>query len=142
MGSQGHKSTHIPALPWLDVPAFYRSLDDGTVTHLDLRLLILTAVRSGSLRFMRYEHLDGDVWTIPARLMKGRVGTTTDFRVPLSQAALETLNSVRPFERDGFVFPSVRKGVISDATMSRLMERRQMAARPHGFRSSFRDWVA
>ena len=42
----------------------------------------------------------------------------------------------------GFLFPSVRKGVISDATMSRLMERRGMAERPHGFRSSFRDWVA
>jgi integrase len=36
----------------------------------------------------------------------------------------------------------VKKGVISDATMSRLMERREMAARPHGFRSSLRDWIA
>ena len=26
--------------------------------------------------------------------------------------------------------------------LSRLMERRQMAARPHGFRSSLRDWLA
>ncbi len=27
-------------------------------------------------------------------------------------------------------------------TMGRLMERREMAARPHGFRSSLRDWIA
>jgi integrase len=27
-------------------------------------------------------------------------------------------------------------------TMSKLMERRGMVERPHGFRSSFRDWVA
>ena len=41
------------------------------------------------------------------------------------------------------MFPSQRKGVISDATiMSRLMERREMDARPHGFRSSLRDWIA
>jgi integrase len=26
--------------------------------------------------------------------------------------------------------------------MSRLMERREMKARPHGFRSSLRDWIA
>lgn len=26
--------------------------------------------------------------------------------------------------------------------MARLMERREMAARPHGFRSSLRDWIA
>lgn len=32
--------------------------------------------------------------------------------------------------------------MISDATMSRLMERRGMDARPHGFRSSLRDWIA
>lgn len=26
--------------------------------------------------------------------------------------------------------------------MARLIERREMAARPHGFRSSLRDWIA
>ena len=40
------------------------------------------------------------------------------------------------------MFPSIRKGVLSDATMSRLMERREMEARPHGFRSSLRNWIA
>lgn len=47
-----------------------------------------------------------------------------------------------PFARDGYLFPGVRKGVISDMTMSKLMERRGLVERPHGFRSSFRDWVA
>lgn len=47
-----------------------------------------------------------------------------------------------PFARDGFLFPGAKRGVISDATMSRLMERRGMVARPHGFRSSLRDWCA
>lgn len=36
----------------------------------------------------------------------------------------------------------MRRGVISDATMSRLMERRNMKERPHGFRSSLRVWLA
>lgn len=142
LGKQKHTPAHVPALPWREVPAFYATLNEGSVTHLALRLLILTAVRTRPLRFMRHENVDGDVWTIPAELMKGRQGATQDFRVPLSSVALRVLEQAKPFERDGFVFPSVRKGVISDATMARLMERRQMKARPHGFRSSFRDWVA
>ncbi|MEP5089127.1 MAG: integrase, partial [Paracoccaceae bacterium] len=43
--------------------------------------------------------------------------------------------------RDGFLFPGVRKGVISDASMARHMERLGLDARPHGFRSSFRTWA-
>ncbi|MEO0548262.1 MAG: hypothetical protein AAF035_15145 [Pseudomonadota bacterium] len=30
---------------------------------------------------------------------------------------------------------------MSDATVSRLMEREEMEARPHGFRATFRTWV-
>ncbi len=142
LGRQRHIPQNVPALPWQEVPAFYESLSELTITHLALRLLILTAVRSKPLRFINEDQIEGDVWTIPADLMKGRLGKTADFRVPLSSPVLEVIDEARPMARDGFLFPSVRKGVISDATMSRLMERRGMEARPHGFRSSFRDWVA
>lgn len=74
--------------------------------------------------------------------MKGREGKTEDFRVPLSAEALRVIEQAKSLARDGWLFPSVRKGVISDATMSRLMERRGMKERPHGFRSSLRDWIA
>lgn len=141
LGKQRHVVTHIPALKWQDVPTFYSSLDEGTVTHLALRLLMLTAVRSKPLRFMHEDQLDGEAWTIPSEDMKGRKGATTEFRVPLSGEAMDVIAEARRSARDGFLFPSVRKGVISDATMSRLMERRGITERPHGFRSSFRDWV-
>ncbi|ACP23929.1 phage integrase-like protein contains catalytic core domain [Sinorhizobium fredii NGR234] len=142
LGKQRHKIENIPAMPWQDVPGFFASLSDGSVTHLALRLLILTGVRSGPLRFLRDEQINGDVWTIPGEAMKGRKGATADFRVPLSDAALAVVEQARQHARDGFLFPSLRKGVISDATMSRLMERAGMEARPHGFRSSLRDWIA
>ncbi|NKK41671.1 tyrosine-type recombinase/integrase [Rhizobium leguminosarum] len=143
LGQQRHQAENIPALPWLEVPAFYASLSDGTITHLALRLLILTGVRSAPLRFLRPEdQIQGDVWTIPGEQQKGRKGKTPDFRVPLVPEALAIIEQAKPFARDGYLFPSVKKGVISDATMSRLMERREMAARPHGFRSSLRDWIA
>lgn len=142
LGRQRHKVQNVPALHWRDVPAFYASLDEGTVSHLALRLLILTGVRSGPLRFMTEDQIEGDVWTIPAEAMKGRKDATSDFRVPLTEDAQLVISLVRAHARDGVMFPSQRKGVISDATMSRLMERRQMDARPHGFRSSLRDWIA
>jgi hypothetical protein len=56
----------------------------ASVTDLALRLLILTAVRSYPLRHIREDQIDGDIWTIPAEAMKGRVGAVSDFRVPLS----------------------------------------------------------
>jgi integrase len=142
LGKQRHKAQNVPALDWREVPAFYESLSDGSVTHLALRLLILTGVRSGPLRFMTEGQIDGDIWTIPGDAMKGRKDATADYRVPLSTEALAILDQAKRLARDGFMFPSVRTGVISDATMSRLMERRQMQARPHGFRSSLRDWIA
>jgi integrase len=142
LGKQRHKAEHIPSVAWQEVPAFYASLDDGSVTHLALRLLILTGVRSGPLRFMREDQIDGDVWTVPGEAMKGKRDATPDHRVPLSPEALDVIAEARRHARDGFMFPSIRKGVISDATMSRLMERRKMEARPHGFRSSLRNWLA
>lgn len=142
LGKQRHKAENIPAMPWADVPAFYKTLADGTVTHLALRLLILTGVRSRPLRFIREDQIDGDVWTIPAEMMKGRRDATEDFRVPLSSEALRVVAEARRHARGGFLFPNVHKGVISDMTMSMLMARAKLDYRPHGFRSSLRDWIA
>lgn len=142
LGKTRHVPEKISAMAWQEVPAFYKTLEEPTVTHLALKLLILTGVRSSPLRFMRLEQINGDVWKIPAENMKGTKGDTKDFLVPLSQEALAVIELARQHERNGFLFPSTRKGVISDATMARLMERRKMTERPHGFRSSLRTWMA
>lgn len=142
LGAQGDRATHIPALDWRDVPAFYQSLTDGTPTQLALRLLILTGLRSKPIRFLRPEYIEGDVLTVPAELMKGQKDKVFDFRVPLSQEALAVIEQATPFIKADYLFPNVNRGVISDASMSRLMERRGLEARPHGFRSSFRTWCA
>ncbi|WP_024588148.1 site-specific integrase [Aliihoeflea sp. 2WW] len=141
LGKQRHKSKNIPAMPWKDVPAFYQSLSDGTPTQLALRLLILTGARSSPLRHIHESQIDGDVWTIPAEAMKGRKDATADFRVPLSAEALAVIDQARRHARDGYLFPSVRRGVISDMTMGMYMQRAKLDARPHGFRSSLRDWI-
>lgn len=142
LGKSRHVAKNIPAMPWADVPGFYASLEEPTPTHLAFRLLILTGVRSAPLRNIRLDQIDGDVWTVPAETMKGRKGATEAFRVPLSREALRMIDLARPHARNGFLFPNNRGGVISDMTLSRHMERRGLEARPHGFRSSLRDWLA
>jgi integrase len=142
LGKTRHVAKNIPAMAWQDVPGFYATLAEPSTTHLALRLLMLTGVRSNPLRNLRLEQIDGDVWTVPAEGMKGRKGATQDYRVPLSAEALRVIEMARPFARHGFLFPNTRGGVISDMTLSRMMERRGLEARPHGFRSSLRDWLA
>jgi len=142
LGKSRHVPKNIPAMAWADVPVFYDSLEEPTPTHLALRLLILTGVRSSPLRNIRLDQIEGDVWTIPAEAMKGRKGSTEDFRVPLSAEAKRIIERALPHARNGFLFPNNQRGVISDMTLSRHMERRELEARPHGFRTSLRTWLA
>ncbi|WP_170971903.1 site-specific integrase [Rhodobacter sp. SY28-1] len=142
LGRQRHKPENIPALHWREVPEFYGTLSDGTPAHLALRLVILTGMRPGPVRNMHLAQIEDDVWTVAGEGMKGRRDSTPDFRVPLSTEALSVIDQAKRLARDGVMFPSVRNGVLSDATMARLMERRGMKARPHGFRSSLRTWLA
>ena len=142
LGKTRHVPQHIPAMPWAEVPSFYSTLDEPTLTHLALRLLILTGVRAGPLRNIRTDQIEGNVWTIPAENMKGRKGATDAFRVPLSTEAQRVIDLARPHARNGYLFPNSRGGVISDMTLSRHMERQGLEARPHGFRTSIRTWLA
>ena len=142
LGKQRHKPQNIASIYWKDVPQFYQSLNQGSITELAMKLLILTAVRGKPIRYINLEQINDDVWTIPFDLMKGRLDATEDFRVPLSTQALEVINQAKPFARDGFLFPSKVKGVISDNTLGKFMARLGLKERPHGFRSSFRGWVA
>jgi integrase len=74
--------------------------------------------------------------------MKGKEGKTEDFRVPLCAEALAIIEAAKPMARDGLLFPSARAGVVSDMAMGMHMRRKGLEARPHGFRTSLRTWLA
>ena len=85
------------------------------------------------------------MWTIPATRMK----TSREHRVPLCARAVEVLHAAAPLRRSsttaqpgGLVFPSARGKQLADAKLSKLLEQLGIRAVPHGFRSSFRDWVS
>ncbi|WP_102830750.1 tyrosine-type recombinase/integrase [Bartonella bovis] len=142
LGKSRAISTNIPAMPWREVPTFYQNLKDDLLSNLALKLLILTGVRSYPLRYLRLEQIDKNIWTIPKENMKGIVGKVSDFRVPLSDEALRVIEKSLSFERNGFLFSGLKGTPISDASMAKHMKFCGLKYRPHGFRSSLRDWIA
>ena len=138
---------HRRALPHHEVAAAMAAVhasDAWIGTKLAFELLVLTATRSAEVRLATWCEVDlvARVWTISAWRMKAK----REHRVPLSGRATEVLGeaaglgpSPTPHE---LVFTSIRGGLIDGAAFSKLVRELGIAAVPHGFRSSFRDWAS
>lgn len=169
--SKAIRVEHQPAMRWQDIPIFIKqhlsiqnSLDQ---TRPMLELLILTAVRSGEIRGMRWQEIDIDqaIWTIPPERMKSKQA----HRIPLSCQAIALLKKIREHQHNApklisveaalngakeevqdLVFPSSRdRVVLSDMVLTAFLRRIKVPsntpgriATAHGFRSSFRDWCS
>ncbi|WP_313073232.1 phage integrase central domain-containing protein [Melaminivora sp.] len=131
---------HLAAVPLADLPTAYATIAAAYgQSSRALRFLILTAARSGEVRGMLWSEVDleASLWTVPADRMKAK----KDHRVPLSRQALALLRSLPREAHVEHVFPSTRKGPLSDMALTTLMRRHKLGAVPHGFRSTFRDWA-
>ena len=139
---------HFRALPYREVAAALGTVNRSRASvaaKLCLRLLVLTATRSGEARGARWDEIDLEAaeWRIPAERMKAH----NAHRIPLSRPALAVLEQARLLDDgSGLVFPSsVRRGrPLSDMTLTKLLRTQGIAERAtvHGFRSSFRDWAS
>ena len=141
---QPRTKSHFDAMPFREIPAFMRSLRERqSVGRLALELLILTAARSGEIRGCEWQEIDLSkrLWTVPAKRMKAGVTHV----IPLSDAALDVLaraEKVRAAASD-LVFPGqAPKQPLSDMTLLKILRDKGLPVTVHGFRSSFRDWVA
>ena len=109
---------------------------------LAFEFLVLTAARWGEVRWAEWVEIDrsGRVWTIPARRMK----MNRRHRVPLCGRALEILEAAEALgEGDGpLVFTHGEGQPLDDRQLRWMVRELGIAAVPHGFRSSFRDWAA
>ena len=108
---------------------------------------MLTAARSAEVRLATWDEFDlgAMMWTVPATRMKAQ----REHRVPLCGRALAILREAARLsptnaagEPAGVVFPGRRGKAISEGGLSKLVKILGIAAVPHGFRSSFRDWAA
>ena len=138
---------HHPALPYALMGDFMTILRaNNSISAKALQFLILTAVRSGSVRAAEWSEIDisNKLWIIPAAHTK----TKQEHRVPLPPQAIELLNALPHLANAPNIFPSPKGGALSDMALSQITrgmrERGELTVEvvPHGFRSTFRDWAA
>ena len=143
---QRGKVRHHKAVPYAELPAFMGELRKcESMGRLALEAVILTAARSGEVRLATWSELDLDAatWTVPAERMKaGR-----EHVVPLSAPAVALFERMKAHRCDdtdvALVFPGIKRGKpLSDMTLTKAMRDMGKEETPHGFRSTFRDWVA
>ncbi len=106
-----------------------------------LEFLILTGARTGEIIGARWVEIDleGAIWIVPASRMKSR----REHRVPLSSAAIAVLKRMKG-SSDDYVFAGKRPGgpLSNMALLMTLGRMNHGDVTAHGFRSTFRDWVA
>ncbi|MBK7646540.1 MAG: tyrosine-type recombinase/integrase [Betaproteobacteria bacterium] len=149
--SKSSRTKHHPSLPWQNIGKFMVALRarEGSAAKA-VEFAVLTACRSGEVRGAQWSEFDlaERIWTIPAARMKAR----REHQVPLSDAALKLLELI-PKEND-LVFAGRKKQVLSDMSLTAVIRRMNGEVKPiwvaatgegitvHGFRSTFRMWVA
>lgn len=100
---------------------------------------ILTATRTSEAAKATWDEIDLDkaTWTIPAERMKKKKA----MRVPLSRQAVDLLKAL-PKHGD-YVFTGSKPGSHITADFQKLRRTKgRNDITTHGFRSTFRDWVA
>lgn len=139
--SKVKRVSHHKALPYDAMPAFMSQLQemDGLGAQA-LQLAIITATRTGEVLNAEWSEVDlkKKVWTIPQERMKGGV----EHRVALSESAVNIIKNLPRI--NNYLFAGAKQGrPLSNLAMTmvlRRMERKDITV--HGFRSTFRDWVA
>lgn len=109
---------------------------------LACRLLALTWTRTGELRMMRWDEIEGDLWRVPAGRMKRR----RDHLVPLSAQAQEIMETLRARCRGSeYVFPSEHRldRPMSENAVLYLLHRIGYKGRMtgHGWRAVASTWA-
>jgi integrase len=142
---QGKTGKHFDAMPYSAVPAFMAHLEgqQDSMGRLAVRFTILCAARSGETRGATWDEIDLEaaVWTVPAERMKAKVEHSVPLPPP-AVAILRTLAAARDGKPGELLFKGL-KGPLSDMTLTKALRDAGVPKHTvHGFRSSFRDWVA
>ena len=160
LGNLKQESRPHPSLPYEQVAEFIQRLRQKKgISPKALEFAILTACRSGEIFGAKWHEIDfkNKVWIIPKERMKA----DKEHRVPLSQQAINLLESIQPYTQlHDFIFPAPRSGeMLSDMSLTTLIKRmheqkfkenqlgyidpkQNRIITTHGFRSTFRDWSA
>lgn len=146
-----HEEEPQAAMPYAELPDYLRDLREKVgIAPRALEFTILSCVRTGDTIGAKWHEIDLEKreWVIPAARMKGKKSRKKlpDHRIPLTARAIEILESLPREQGNDFVFLSRRKKGCGISNMAMLKLLQKDMKRPdcsvHGFRSTFRDWVA
>jgi integrase len=139
------KGSNYRAMPYADVPAFIASMAEKvqTVGRQALLFQILTAARPGEVRAATWGQIDlaKRDWNRPATIMKAGEAHTVTLSSPAVRLLEQVKDDRKPKAAD-LIFPGQRGAMMSDMTMAKVLRSAERPFDAHGFRSSFRDWVA
>lgn len=115
-----------PTMDLRAVPHWWARLADRDgMAARALAFTMLTGARSGEIRGAAWSEisLKRQLWTIPSERMKNKV----EHIVPLSDAAINILDSIPKLENSDLIFFAPRGGQLSDMSLSAVMRRIQKA---------------
>lgn len=142
---------HRKRIPAEDLPQLFsdlREMPAEPVTKLALYFTIVTAARTGEVRFATWAEIQkgkrGEIWRVPPERMKMK----REHVVPLSPIAIEILNMANGLrtssDAGALIFPGFTKhGALSENAFLALLSRAGYFGRQttHGFRGSFSTWA-
>ena len=152
------RTKHHPSLPTNRIGEFLAELRAlPGIPARALEFTILAAARVSEVRFATWREFDLEtkVWTVPGERMKAGL----PHRVPLSDRAVEILQSLPMAKKDALVFPGRLAGrALSQDTLNNVVKqihdtrvkanlagyldpKREQIATVHGMRSTFTDWA-
>lgn len=130
---------HHKAMPYSELPTFINLIKEmDCISSLALEFLILNANRTGEVLLAMREEIKDDIWIIPAKRMKAK----REHRVPLCSRSLEILSMAQKKDEDSAYLFSRNGKHLSNMALTELLRRMGKDFTVHGFRSTFRDWVA
>jgi integrase len=153
-----HERKHFAALRVVDLPIFMKRLVKRRRSNsmLAMQFLILTAARSGEVRFATWDEIDHDnrIWVQNA----DRTKTKKEHRVPLSEQAYRIVMQAERFAGTNLIWSTPNMRTMSDMALTSVLKKmdeqevksggdgwrdRQSGKRAtaHGFRSTFKDWT-
>jgi len=116
-----------------EIKIYYDGVKDITplpITKGAIKIIWLTALRQGTVRKIKWEHIDYENKTlyVPKENLKIK---TIDLTVPLTDEAIKTFKELEKYKASDYVFysPVNRKNPISDTT---LRKHQQSIAKKHG----------
>jgi integrase len=148
---------HHPALAYSDVADFIVALRSREgIAPRALEFTILTAARTGAVIGATRDEIDFEnrIWSVPPQRAGAKIIVGDEApkprRIPLCDRAIEILKSLPAKKGNPYLFRGAEAGLgLSNAAMAELMKDMSFPsttpgrlAVPHGFRSTFKDWVS